>query len=149
MQVSFREVDPFNCWIWLRFADSPDQGERKYLDGIFESWFVIGRLGGFNAENLQAHEGGSDLSWMEYDNNEGNSVMPALMHNMGEFEYQAEWARCWIDMGTSDQFAIDVLVNTLMQVDSDLVQLHEIIIGGVNDDWPVEDHPDRVFPSES
>ena len=82
MDVRFREVDPFNCWIWLRFASPPSQGERNYVDGIFDSWYVIGRLGGFNAENLQVHEEGADLSWMTYDNDEADSLMPALMHNL-------------------------------------------------------------------
>ena len=64
MDVRFREVDPFNCWLWLRFSDVPSQGERNYVDGVFDSWYVMGRLGGFNAENLQAHEAGEDLSWI-------------------------------------------------------------------------------------
>ena len=68
MDVRFREVDPFNCWVWLRFADVPSQGERNYVDGIFDSWYVIGRLGGFNAENLQVHDEGADMSWMGYNN---------------------------------------------------------------------------------
>ena len=76
MDVRFREVDPFSCWIWLRFATPPSQGERNYVDGIFDSWYVIGRLGGFNAENLQVHEEGVDLSWMTYDNDEVESAMP-------------------------------------------------------------------------
>ena len=37
MQVRFREIDPFNCWIWLRFGEVPSQGERNYVDGIFDS----------------------------------------------------------------------------------------------------------------
>ena len=36
MHVRFREVDPFNCWVWLRFSEIPGQGERNYVDGIFE-----------------------------------------------------------------------------------------------------------------
>ena len=147
MDVRFREVDPFNSWIWLRFASPPSQGERNYVDGIFDSWYVIGRLGGFNAENLQVHEEGADLSWMAYDNDEADSVMPALMHNMGQLEYQAEWGRCWVDMGTSDGVGIDVLINALRQLDTDVVQIEELLIGGVNEDWPVEDHPDSLFPS--
>ena len=67
MNIIFREVDPFNCWIWIRFAESPTQDEKNYLDGVFDSWYVLGRLGGFNSENLQTHEEGSDLSWMSYD----------------------------------------------------------------------------------
>ncbi len=68
MNIIFREVDPFNCWIWIRFSESPTQDEKNYLDGVFDSWYVLGRLGGFNSENLQTHEEGSDLSWMSYDN---------------------------------------------------------------------------------
>ena len=146
MDIRFREVDPFNCWLWLRFSNVPSQGERNYLDGVFDSWYVIGRLGGFNAENLQVHEEGADLSWMGYDNDEADSLIPALMHNMGQLEYQQNWARCWVDMGTSDGIAIDVLINALRQLDTDVVQIEELVVGGVNDDWPVEDHPDSVFP---
>ena len=146
MRVRFREVDPFNCWVWLRFSELPSQGERNYVDGIFDSWYVLGRLGGFNAESLQVHEEGDELSWMSYETEEATGVMPALMHNMGQMEYQQDWARCWIDLGTSDGIALDVLINALRQLDSDVVQLEELLIGGVNDDWPVEDHPDSVFP---
>ena len=131
MDVRFREVDPFNCWLWLHFADVPSQGEQNYVDGIFDSWYVIGRLGGFNAENLQVHEEGADLSWITYDNEDARSVIPALMHNMGQLEYQGCWARCWVDLGTSDAVALDVLINALQQIDSDVVQLDEVLIGGV------------------
>jgi hypothetical protein len=76
-------------------------------------------------------------------------AMPALMHNMGEMEYRNEWARCWLDLGTSDALALDVLINTLRQLDTDVVEIQEVLIGGVNDDWPVEDHPDNPFTSLS
>tara|TARA_B100000029_G_C17239728_1_gene838549 strand:- start:84 stop:533 length:450 start_codon:yes stop_codon:yes gene_type:complete len=147
MQVRFREVDPFNCWIWLRFHNVPSQSERDYIDGVFDSWYVIGRLGGFNASNLQSQEEGSDLSWMSYSNEEAACGLPSLMHNIGQLEYEGSWARCWVDLGTSDALAIDVLVNTLHQIDVDFVQVEELLIGGVNDDWPVEDHPDAIFSS--
>ena len=147
MDIRFREVDPFNCWFWIRFSEPPSQGERNYVDGVFDSWYVIGRLGGFNAENLQVNDAGSDLSWMAYDNDGAESAMPALMHNMGQLEYQNEWGRCWVDLGTSDGVAIDVLINALRQLDSDVVQIEELVVGGVNDNWPVEEHPDSVFPA--
>ena len=147
MDIRFREVDPFNCWLWIRFSEPPSQGERNYVDGVFDSWYVIGRLGGFNAENLQVNDAGSDLSWMAYDNDGAESAMPALMHNMGQLEYQNEWGRCWVDLGTSDGVAIDVLINALRQLDSDVVQIEELVVGGVNENWPVEDHPDSVFPA--
>ena len=112
---------------------------------MFDSWYVIGRLGGFNSENLQVHDEGADLSWMSYDNDEERSVIPSVMHNMGEIEYQDEWARCWVDFGTSDSVAIDVLINALNQLDKDIVQLEEFIVGGVNEEWQVDQHPDAIF----
>ena len=149
MKVCFREVDPFNCWIWLRFQNVPSQAERDYIDGVFDSWYVIGRLGGFNAANLQSQEEGSDLSWMNYDNEEAANVLPSLMHNIGQLEYQGEWSCCWVDLGTCDPLPIDVLINALHQIHVDFVQIEELWIGGVNQDWAVEDHPDAIFPTSN
>lgn len=145
MEVRFRSIDPFNCWLWLRFEHPPGSGERGYLDTVFDSWFVLGKLGGFNAETLQAHEEGVDLGWMAYDNDEAETALPALMHNLGPLEYRDNWGRCWVDLGTSDALALDVLINVLRQLDNDLVRIEELVVGGVNEDWPVEDQPDRAF----
>lgn len=146
MDVRFRDVDPFNCWIWIRFADNPGQGEQGYVNTVFESLFFLGKLGAFNAENLQVHEEGADLSWMTYDSEGAEKSLPALMHNMGELEYQDDWARCWLDLGTSDGVALDVLINALHQLDKEVVEIAELVIGGVNDDWPVEEQADALFP---
>jgi hypothetical protein len=145
MEVRFREVDPFNCWIWLRFAHSPGAGERGYVETAFDSWFFLGKLGGFNAENLQAHEEGMDLSWLVYEGDEADRALPALMHNMGPMEYQDNWARCWLDLGTSDAFALDVLINTLGRLNQDVLLIEELVIGGLNEDWPIEEEPESPF----
>jgi hypothetical protein len=145
MEIRFREFNPFNCWIWLRFSNTPGQGERGYIDTAFESWFFLGKLGGFNAENLQVHEQGADVNWMTYDGEGAERAVQAVMHNMGEMEYQGDWARCWLDLGTSDGLAIDVLINTLRQLNVDVVEIEELVVGGVNDDWPVDTHPDSPF----
>jgi len=91
MDVRFREVDPFNCWIWLHFADQPGGAERGYVETALDSWFFLGKLGAFNAENLQTHEGGVDLGWLAYDTEAAERCLPALMHNMGPMEYQDDW----------------------------------------------------------
>jgi hypothetical protein len=145
MEIRFREVDPFNCWIWLRFAHPLGQGERGYVETVFDSWFFLGKLGGFNAENLQVHEEGAELSWLAYDQEAADQALPALMHNMGGLEQQAEWARCWVDLGTSDGFGLDVLLNALRQLDRDVVEIVEVIVGGLNDDWPIEEEPESPF----
>jgi len=146
MEVRFREVDPFNCWIWLRFPHPPGQGERDYVENVFDSWFFLGKLGGFNAETLQAHEAGADLSWLSWDQDGAERALPALMHNMSVMEYQQDWARCWLDLGTSDALALDVLINALGQLSTEVVEISELVIGGVNDDWPVEEQDDQLFP---
>ncbi len=149
MEVQFREIDPFNCWIWLRFSDPPGQAERGYVETAFDSWYFLGKLGAFNAENLQAHEAGADLNWLAYEAEEADAALPALMHNMGVMEYQEEWARCWLDLGTSDALALDVLINALRQLDNDVLRIEAVLVGGLNEDWPIEDDPDTLFPADS
>ena len=82
---------------------------------------------------------------MSYDNNLIGSSIPSLMHNLGHMEYQNLWARCWVDFGTSDALSIDILINALNQVSNDYVKIDELIIGGENSDWVIEEHPDLIF----
>ena len=94
---------------------------------------------------MQTHEEGSDLSWMSYDNDQKNASLPALMHNLGIMEYQNLWGRCWVDFGTSDSIAIDILINSLNEISNNYVKIEELIIGGQNNDWAIEEHEDLVF----
>ncbi|GAB1540708.1 DUF3531 family protein [Scytonema sp. NUACC21] len=139
MQVQFREFDPFNVWIWLRFSTIPSRQERQYVEEVFDSWFYLGKLGAFNAENLQVQDMGIDLSYMDYDSQGYDNSMLALMHNMGEVQYEGTWARCWFDLGTSDAIALDILINALKQLSAEHVTIEQLYIGGENEDWPVED----------
>ncbi len=139
MEVKFRECNPFDIWIWLRFEMVPSVMERQYIEELFDSWFLLGKLGGFNAENLQVQDIGIDLNYMNYDTDGKDSNMMALMHNMGEIEYQGAWARCWFDLGTSDAIALDVLVNSCQQLSKEYVKIEELIIGGENEDWPIDE----------
>lgn len=145
MQVEFRECDFFNLWIWLKFETVPSTTEQQYIDEVFASWFFIGKLGGFNAENLQVQDTGLDISYLHYDEEQLSNSMLSVMHNMGEVQYEGLWARCWLDLGTSDAIGLDLLINALGQLDRDVVELAELVIGGVNDDWPVEDDPEAPF----
>jgi len=143
MQVEFREFNPFDLWMWLEFSTIPSNSEKRYVEELFNSWFYLGKLGGFNAENLQVQEIGLDLSYMNYDQRAADSSLMALMHNMGEFEYEGTWARCWFDLGTSDAIALDILLNTLRQLSQEYVNIERVIIGGENEDWPIEDSESR------
>jgi hypothetical protein len=146
MQVVFREYDPFNVWFWIQFPLQPSDREKQYVEEIFDSWFFLGKLGGFNAENLQVQDAGLEVSYIDYNTDQAEDSMMALMHNMGEFAYNGNWGRCWFDLGTSDAIALDVLINALMQMNKDFVQIEQLIIGGENEDWPIpeQDRPDFV-----
>lgn len=143
MQVLFREFDPFDLWIWLEFSTVPSEMEKRYVEEVFQSWFFLGKLGGFNAENLQVQEQGIEISYMNYDEQLADNSLMALMHNMGEFEYLGRSARCWFDLGTSDAIAFDILINALKQLSQEYVTIDLLCIGGENEDWPVEDSESR------
>jgi len=139
MNVVFREFNPFDVWMWLEFSTIPSEAEKPYLQEVFEAWYYLGKLGGFNAENLQVQEEGLDLSYMTYDGEQADRSLIALMHNMGDLEYQGNWGRCWFDLGTSDALALDILINALRQLSQEYVAIETLIIGGVNADWPIPD----------
>jgi Protein of unknown function (DUF3531) len=145
MQIEFREFNPFDLWIWIKFSTVPSRREREYVEELFNSWFYMGKLGAFNAENLQIQETGLELSYMRYDQDAADRTLIALMHNMGEFEYLGEWGRCWFDLGTSDSIAIDILINALRQLGIEYVTIEQIYIGGQNDDWLVEESENRPY----
>ncbi|MEK0196011.1 DUF3531 family protein, partial [Microcoleus anatoxicus] len=60
-----------------------------------------------------------------------------------EIEYEGVWARCWFDLGTSDAIALDVLINVFQQLSKEFVTVEELIIGGENADWPVDNRRNR------
>jgi hypothetical protein len=138
MQVQFREFSQFDVWFWIEFSNVPSEQEKKLVEEVFSSLFFLGKLGGFNAENTQVQETGLDLSYMSYDNDAAESSMMSVMHNMGDFEYEGNWGRCWMDLGTSDAIAIDVLINSLYRLNTEYVEILQVLIGGENDDWEID-----------
>jgi Protein of unknown function (DUF3531) len=148
MEVTFREINPFNVWFWMEFKTVPSRQEQDLINELFSSWFFLGKLGGFNAENMQVQETGLDLSYMDYDTDNGSMV--SIMHNMGEVEYLGTWGRCWFDLGTSDAIALDVLINALQTMCKEYTELDRLIIGGENDDWPIDqEHQQSMFYEEN
>jgi hypothetical protein len=105
----------------------------------------VGKLGGFNAENLQVQDTGIDISYMDYNPSSVESALMAPMHNMSDFQYEGTWGRCWFDLGTSDLIALDVLINALYQLSREYLDIQQLIIGGENEHWPVEDMHQAQF----
>lgn len=142
MEIIFREFNPFDLWIWLEFDHVPSEMEKQYVEELFNSWFYLGKLGGFNAENLQIQDTGIDISYLQYDYDFADNAMMSPMHNMGEFEYLGNWARCWFDLGTSDLIALDILINSIRELGKEYIGITKLIIGGENEDWTVEKRND-------
>ncbi|ELR98735.1 DUF3531 family protein [Gloeocapsa sp. PCC 73106] len=145
MNIEFREFNPFDLWIWLELETVPSPREQQYIEEVFDSWFYLGKLGAFNAENLQVQDMGIDISYMEYGQKSDNLALMSPMHNMGEFQYNGLWGRCWFDLGMSDLIAIDILINALQQIDREYVTIQRLIVGGENSDWPVDDRTQESF----
>ena len=148
MEVKFREFNPFDLWIWLEFEHVISPMEKQYLEELFDSWFYLGKLGGFNAENLQIQETGIDISYMNYDRDYADNAMMSLMHNMGDMECLGNWGRCWFDLGTSDLVALDILINCLKELSKEYVTIKQLIIGGENEDWAVDRKNEDKFSEE-
>ncbi len=145
MEINFREFNPFDLWIWIEFENVPSPREKEYIEEVFNSWFYLGKLGAFNAENLQVQDMGIDIGYMDYDQEMAEQSMMSLMHNMGDFQYLGNWGRCWFDMGTSDLIAVDILINALRQLNSEYILIKQLIIGGENEDWKVDDKSESKF----
>jgi hypothetical protein len=148
MEIQFREFNPFDLWIWLEFPTVPSRMEQQYIEELLDSWFYLGKLGGFNAENLPIQDAGIEISYMDYDRSQLENALMSPMHNMGDIEYLGVWGRCWFDLGTSDLIAIDVLINSIYQLSKEFVQINKIIVGGQNEDWPINDSNNSRFYSE-
>ncbi|EFN59845.1 hypothetical protein CHLNCDRAFT_14078, partial [Chlorella variabilis] len=130
-------VDQFSLWVWLELYRPPTGGDLELLQEVLNSWYLLGRLGAYNSSNLQVlyHQDG-DLEDLAYDTEEA-AAMPATFHEMAELEAQGSWARFWLDMGTADELALDVLVNALSSVSKEQLGIRQLVVGGQNEDWPV------------
>ena len=53
MLVKFREFNSQNLWIHLESHNNVSDMEQPLLDEVFKAWFVLGKLGGFNSDNMQ------------------------------------------------------------------------------------------------
>ena len=140
--VTFREVNAFSCWIWVESHNPIAEMEKPLLEEVFKAWFVLGKLGGFNSYNMQAMENYDEPSHMDYSMERAHEfstdTSSHVFHEMSEMEFRGRWARVWIDMGTADEMAFDVLINSLIQFSREYFGLKQVIIGGVNEDWTTE-----------
>ncbi|AQK55268.1 plant/F8L15-130 protein [Zea mays] len=71
-----------------------------------------------------------------YDSEEASTVMPSSFHDISDVEFQDNWARVWVDLGTSDYLGLDVLLNCLTQLSSEHLGIKQVVFGGKKmGDW--------------
>nr|GEV89221.1 hypothetical protein [Tanacetum cinerariifolium] len=57
-------------------------------------------------------------------------------HDIGDVEFQDNWGRVWVDIGTSNYFALDVLLNGLTVLSSEYLGIQHVVFGGRSmGDW--------------
>ncbi|KAK3155722.1 hypothetical protein QOZ80_2BG0206740 [Eleusine coracana subsp. coracana] len=127
-KVSFRDFHPLNSFIWFELFGEPTDRDVDLLGGVIQAWYVMGRLGAYNSSNLQLANSMMEFD-PSYDSEEASAVMPSSFHDIGDVEFQDNWARVWVDLGTSDYLGLDVLLNCLTQLSSEHLGTKQVILG--------------------
>ncbi|RDY00009.1 hypothetical protein CR513_16859, partial [Mucuna pruriens] len=128
-KVTFRDFNPLDSYIWFELYGSPSDRDVNLIGNVIQSWYVMGRLGAFNSSNLQMANSSMEYDRL-YDADNGFNVMPSSFHDIGDIEFQENWGRVWVDLGTSDYFAIDVLLNCLTVLSSEYLGIQQVVFGG-------------------
>ncbi|KAK4778349.1 hypothetical protein SAY87_018536 [Trapa incisa] len=128
-KVSFRDFNPAGSYIWFELYGSPTDRDVNLIGSAIQSWYVMGRLGAFNSTNLQLTNMSTEYDPL-YDADKGMKVMPSSFHDIGDIEFQDNWGRFWVDLGTSDYMAIDVLLNCMTMLSSEYLGIQQIVFGG-------------------
>jgi hypothetical protein len=139
LNVQFQECNWSDFYIYLELEEIPGEAQKQYLEQVFDAWYTLGLLGGYNATAFQIQDSNvEDISYLEYKNDQDQ--LPSLMHNMGSFEYEGNWARCWFDLGTTDAVALDVVLNALATLSVEYVPVEKVILSSVAvEGWPTNE----------
>ncbi|MCL7034324.1 hypothetical protein MKW94_009686 [Papaver nudicaule] len=128
-KVSFRDFNPIDSHIWFELYGAPSDRDVALIGSVIQSWYVMGRLGAFNSSNLQLANSSMEHD-PTYDADKGSTAMPSSFHDIGDVEFQDNWGRVWVDLGTCDLFAIDVLLNCLTVLSSEYLGIQQVVFGG-------------------
>ncbi|XP_057447368.1 uncharacterized protein LOC130739146 [Lotus japonicus] len=128
-KVSFRDFNPTDSYIWFELYGSPSDQDVDLIGSVIQSWYVMGRLGSFNSSNLQMSNSSMEHDPL-YDAEQGFKVMPSSFHDISDIEFQDNWGRVWVDLGTCDYLAIDVLLNCLTVLSSEYLGIQQVVFGG-------------------
>ncbi|AED91295.1 hypothetical protein AtNW77_Chr5g0092071 [Arabidopsis thaliana] len=134
-KVNFRDFNPVDSFIWFELYGTPSDRDVDLIGSVIQAWYVMGRLGAFNTSNLQLANTSLEYDPL-YDAEKGFKVMPSSFHDISDVEFQDNWGRVWVDLGTSDIFALDVLLNCLTVMSSEYLGIQQVVFGGKRmGDW--------------
>ncbi|KAK1413567.1 hypothetical protein QVD17_35342 [Tagetes erecta] len=134
-KVTFRDFSPVGSNIWFKLYGPPSDRDVDLIGSVIQAWYVMGRLGAYNSSNLQLANASMEYNPL-YDADKGFTVMPSSFHDIGDVEFQDNWGRVWVDIGTSDYFALDVLINCLTVLSSEYLGIQQVVFGGRSmGDW--------------
>ncbi|KAJ3689180.1 hypothetical protein LUZ61_018344 [Rhynchospora tenuis] len=128
-KVSFRDFNPLGSHIWIELYGEPSDRDVDLLGSVIQSWYVMGRLGAFNSSNLQLINKAMSHNPL-YDSEKASKAMPSSFHDISDIEFQDSWARFWVDLGTTDFLALDVLLNCLTVLSADYLGIKQVVFGG-------------------
>lgn len=129
MKVSFSNFDATDSYIWMELYSSPSEKDIDIIGSVIRSWYLLGCLGGYNSLNMQLTRVPVNER-LSYNENVEDEILPARFNNIGELEFQYNWGRFWVDLGTSDPLALDVFVNSFAAISSDYAGIKEVTFGG-------------------
>lgn len=129
MKVTFNKFKYSDSYIWLEFYNNPLEKDITLICDTIRSWHIIGRLGGCNSMNMQLSQAPIN-NRPSYDAIQGANTTPTAFYNIGDLEIQDNLARIWVDIGTSEPLLLDVLINALTQISSDMVGIKQLTFGG-------------------
>ncbi|KAJ3672257.1 hypothetical protein LUZ60_006978 [Juncus effusus] len=133
--VSFRDFNPLSSYIWIELYGEATERDVDLLGTAIQSWYVMGRLGAYNSSNLQLIDDPMSHNPL-YDSEKATKVIPSSFHDISDVEFQDNMARVWVDLGTTDFFALDVLLNCLTVLSSEHLGIKQVVFGGkIIGDW--------------
>lgn len=126
---TWANFNPTDSFIWFELYSAPSDRDLDILGSVIQSWYVMGRLGAFNSSNLQLANLPMDHDPL-YDAEAVAVIMPSSFHDISDVEFQDNWGRVWVDLGTSDYFAVDVLLNCLTVLSTEYLGIQQVVFGG-------------------
>jgi hypothetical protein len=94
--------EPPDLPLTIRFAHPPDEMQQAALEELLHAWFLIGQNRGFG---------------------------PGFFHNAGSLVFEDDQAFWYVDIGSADSSALDVLKNCLEGYSEVHVPVQEILLG--------------------